>query len=285
MVDIVDGQEEHPSVIPSSSMADGGSSVSREEFNAALDTLKTSMTEVESMFTKFLEGLNLSTTPMKVSDPTNKVTDANSDKGEATSEKDPSSSGRIGSGIFAHVEPPLTYGGPIPSTDLNHAGSPPKIMKNEDFDAWVYHFKRHLNHVNSKLWRIIEQGFYPYDSSNFIPREAADHQFNENALFIIQDAIPPEDLPHLRPFALAKDAWHCVVSLYRGSASIQRSNYEVVQDDADEFAMNEDEEPCVLYERLTTLAVSLRDHGSKDTYDNWIKHKFLKAMTCGKYHH
>ena len=47
---------------------------------------------------------------------------------------------------------------------------------------------------------------------HFTPREAADNQFNENALFIIQDAIPPEDLPHLRSFTLAKDAWICVVS-------------------------------------------------------------------------
>ena len=29
---------------------------------------------------------------------------------------------------------------------------------------------------------------------------------------------------------------------------------------------------------MTKLAVSLRDHGSKDTDDNWIKRKFLKAM-------
>ena len=42
--------------------------------------------------------------------------------------------------------------------------------------------------------------------------------------------------------------------------------------------MNEDEELRELYRILTTLAVSLRDHGSKDTDDNWIKHKFLKAM-------
>ena len=61
MVNTVDSEEEHPGVIPSSSTADGGSSVSREEFNAALDTLKTSMmTEVEGMFNKFLEGLKLS---------------------------------------------------------------------------------------------------------------------------------------------------------------------------------------------------------------------------------
>ena len=98
---------------------------------------------------------------MKVGDPTNKVTDANSDKGEATSDKVPLPSGRSGNGIYAHVEPPLTYGGPVPSTHLNHVVPPPKIVKNEDFDSWVYHFKRYLNHVNTNLWRSIEQGFYP----------------------------------------------------------------------------------------------------------------------------
>ena len=74
MVDTIDGREEHSGVNPVSSTADGGTAVSREEFNAALDTLKTSMTtEVESMFNKFLEGLKLSTASMKVGDPTNKV--------------------------------------------------------------------------------------------------------------------------------------------------------------------------------------------------------------------
>ena len=56
---------------------------------------------------------------------------------------------------------------------------------------------------------------------------------------------------------MAKEAWHHVVSLYKGSASIQCSNFEVVQDESDEFVMNEDEEPRELYRRLTTLAISL----------------------------
>ena len=123
----------------------------------------------------------------------------------------------------------------------------------------------------SKVFICMTQATSPLD-------KVVDHQFNKNALFIIQDAIPSEDLAHLRPFTMAKEAWRHVVSLYKGSASIQRSNYEVVQDEANEFAMNEDEEPRELYRRLTTLVVSLRDHGIKDTYDNWIKRKFLKAM-------
>ena len=156
MVDTTDGEEEHPCVNPSSSMADGGSPVSCEEFNVALDTLKTSMTtEVKGMFKEFLDGLKLSTASLEVVAPTNKVADANSDKGEASSEKVPLPSGKSGNVIYSYFEPPLTYGGLVPSTHLNHAGSPPKIVKNEDFDAWVYRFKRHLNHVNTNLWRII----------------------------------------------------------------------------------------------------------------------------------
>jgi hypothetical protein len=61
----------------------------------------------------------------------------------------------------------------------------------------VYRFKRHLNHSSTHLWRIIEQVLYPHDPSNFTPREAADHQFNEFALFILQEAIPPKDIAHL----------------------------------------------------------------------------------------
>ena len=83
MVDNVDSVEEHSGVNPISSTGDEGTAVSHEEFNVALDTLKTSMTtEVESMFNKFIEGLKLSTAPLKVGDPTNKVTDANSDRGK-----------------------------------------------------------------------------------------------------------------------------------------------------------------------------------------------------------
>ena len=81
------------------------------------------------MLKNFLDGLKLSTAPLEVVDPTNKVMDANSNKGEATSDKVPLSSGKSGNNIYAHVEPPLTYGGPVPSTHLNHAGSPPKIVK------------------------------------------------------------------------------------------------------------------------------------------------------------
>ena len=96
MVDTIDGEEEHPVLNTSLSTADGGSSLSREEFNVALDTLKTSMMiEVKGMFKEFLDGLKLSTAPSEVVAPTNKVADAYSDKGEASSDKVPLSSGKM----------------------------------------------------------------------------------------------------------------------------------------------------------------------------------------------
>ena len=64
--------------------------------------------------------------------------------------------------------------------------------------------------------------------------------------------------------------------LYKGSSSIQRSNYEVILDKADEFVMKEDEDPRDLYRRVTAIAVALKDHGSKDVDDTWVKRKFSK---------
>ena len=104
------------------------------------------------------------------------------------------------------------------------------------------------------------------------------NQYNHSTLFILQDVVPPEDLSHLRPFTHAKDCWEHILSLYKGSSSIQRSNFEVVLDEADEFMMLEDEDPHDLYRRVTTLVVALQDHWSKDTDDTCIKRKFLKAI-------
>ena len=57
MVDTNDSAEEHSGVNPISSTADGGTSASHEEFNVALESLKTSMTaEVKDMFKNFLDG-------------------------------------------------------------------------------------------------------------------------------------------------------------------------------------------------------------------------------------
>ena len=54
--------------------------------------------------------------------------------------------------------------------------------------------------------------------------------------------------------------------MYKGSSSIQRSNFEVVLDEADEFVMLEDEDPRDLYQRVTTLLRLL-----SKTMEAWIR--------------
>jgi hypothetical protein len=86
---------------------------------------------------------------------------------------------------------------------------------------------------------IIEQDYYLQDPKNLSPREEVDNQLNASAFFILQAAMPAEELPHFRPFILAIYAWEHINSSFKGSSSIQRSNFAVILDEADEFLMNE----------------------------------------------
>ena len=217
--------------------------VTRDVLNEAMASLKTSMVvEVHAMLKTLLEDLKNPTAPVKVVDSTSMETDADSVKEMANYLKPTSSQGKNGSGSHAAVAPPPAYGGPVPSPHINNHGPPPKLDLT-NFANWVFRIKSHLNYSSTQLWRIIEQGYYPHDPSNLTPREEVDNQLNASALFILQSAMPPEELPHLRPFTLAKDAWEHINSLYKGSSSIQRSNFEVILDEADEFVMIEDEDP------------------------------------------
>ena len=70
--------------------------------------------------------------------------------------------------------------------------------------------------------------------------------------------VPPKDLSHLCPFSRAKNCWEHIISLYKGSSSIQRSNFEVVLDEADEFVMLGDEDPRDLYRRVKMMTHKYR---------------------------
>lgn len=229
------------------------------------------------MFKELLEGLKSSPELALVVKPTNSELEANSTKEAAKGMQPSSPLNKNGTGTFASVPPPSVYGGPVPTPHINNLGPPPKLVKGE-FSNWVFCIKSHLNHYSTNLWRIIEQGFYTHYPSNLTPREEAVNHYNHSALFILQSAVPPEDLPHLHPFTRAQDCWVHIMVLYKGSSSIQWSNYEMVLDAADEFVMKEDEDPRDLYRRVPTLVVALQDHGSKDVDDTWIKRKFLKAI-------
>ena len=160
-------------------------------------SLMTSMTaKVKPILKELLEGMKSTPDPLLVVKPTASESEVNSAKEAAKDTHVPSPHDKNGTGTFASVPPPPVYGGPVPTPRINIHGPPPKLVKG-DFDNWNFCIKSHLNHCSTKLWRIIEQGFYPHDPNNFTPREEVDDQYNHSTLFILQEAVPPEDLAHL----------------------------------------------------------------------------------------
>src|SRR4051812_39864517 len=75
-----------------------------------------------------------------------------------------------------------------------------------------------------------------------------------------------------------KECWDFLESSIMGSQSIQTSKFNKVQDEADHFVMNEGESLKELYQRITSLANTMTNHGSMDTDDKWIKRKFIWAI-------
>ena len=152
----------------------GVNTVSREDLNEAMSSLKSSMTtEVKSMFKEFLDTLKLSIDAVQVVNPTTSASDVNSGKEGASADKDNHSQGINGSGTFASVPPPLVYGGPVHPPHIVNLGPPPKLVKN-DFANWVFRIESHLDHSSIQLMRVIEEGYYPRDPRNLTPREEAD---------------------------------------------------------------------------------------------------------------
>jgi hypothetical protein len=77
----------------------------------------------------------------------------------------------------------------------------------------------------------------------------------------------------------AKEAWESLDKLFQGNESIQSSKYDMEIDKSDNFFMQEDETPEELYRRTVELANQLRYFGKDEIPDEWIKRKFVKAIT------
>jgi len=186
-----------------------------------------------------------------------------------------------GSGINSKIPPPQNYDSIHPTISMPHilnVGLPPMLNTNE-FSSWKFEMESHISGSCTALWRSVVHGFHPHDASNLTPREDIESQLNKTALNIIQKALPREHLTHICGCKTAKEAWDSLDTLFQGNAIIQSSKYDVALDKAENFVMHEDESPEDLYRRLVTLANELRDFGKEEITDEWIKRKFVKAIT------
>src|SRR4051812_8575389 len=97
----------------------------------------------------------------------------------------------------------------------------------------------HLKSCSIEVWNIIELGFAPVFPENMTRREVVDFQLNSSALNIIQNAMTPKELAHIRTCKTVKGACEKLGSLFTRNDSIRESKYEGISNEADNFHMLE----------------------------------------------
>ncbi|KAK1620500.1 hypothetical protein QYE76_026017 [Lolium multiflorum] len=129
-----------------------------------------------------------------------------------------------------------------------------------------------------ELWRIIVEGFKPYNPDKLTRREAVDSQLNNTALHMIQTSVGTKDLSRVRHFTTAKEAWEGLAASCIGSESTRRNKYNALRNKAEGFMRLPDEDHEVMYGRLLTVADAFRNVGATHINDSWIKEKYIDCM-------
>jgi hypothetical protein len=86
---------------------------------------------------------------------------------------------------------------PIPHPHINNRGDPP-MLNVEDFNRWKFEFRSHVCSASNELWRIILEGYNPFNADKLNIREVVDHQFNFVALNMIHQSLGTKDLAYIR---------------------------------------------------------------------------------------
>ncbi|KAK1677509.1 hypothetical protein QYE76_038357 [Lolium multiflorum] len=133
-------------------------------------------------------------------------------------------------------------------------------------------------HASNELWRIIVEGFKPYNPDKLTRREAVDSQLNNTALHMIQTSVGTKDLSRVRNFTTAKEAWDGLAASCIGSESTRRNKYNALRNKAEGFMRLPDEDHEVMYGRLLTVADAFRNVGATHINDSWIKEKYIDCM-------
>ncbi|KAK1616241.1 hypothetical protein QYE76_021758 [Lolium multiflorum] len=129
-----------------------------------------------------------------------------------------------------------------------------------------------------ELWRIIVDGFKPYNPDKLTRREAVDSQLNVTALHMIQTSVGTKELSRVRNFTTAKEAWDGLAASFIGSDSMRRNKYNSLRNKAEGFMRLPDEDHEDMYGRLITVADAFRNVGATHINDSWIKDKYIDCM-------
>ncbi|KAK1629876.1 hypothetical protein QYE76_004191 [Lolium multiflorum] len=156
-------------------------------------------------------------------------------------------------------------------------GDPPKFSI-ENYNTWRFEFRSHVCSASNELWRIIQEGFKPYNPDKLTRREAIDSQLNNTALHMIQTSVGTKDLPRVRNYTTAKEAWDGLAASCIGSESTRRNKYNALKNKAEGFMRLPDEDHQDMYSRLLIVADDFRLIGATHINDSWIKEKYIECM-------
>ncbi|KAK1696934.1 hypothetical protein QYE76_013631 [Lolium multiflorum] len=135
-----------------------------------------------------------------------------------------------------------------------------------------------LYSASNELWRIILEGFKPYNPDKLTRREAVDSQLNNTALHMIQTSVGTKELHLVRNYTTAKEAWDGLSASCIGSESTRRNKYNALKNKAEGFLRLPDEDHELMYGRLLTVADAFRLIGATHINDSWIKEKYIECM-------
>ncbi|KAK1682009.1 hypothetical protein QYE76_042857, partial [Lolium multiflorum] len=120
--------------------------------------------------------------------------------------------------------------------------------------------------------------FKPYNPDKLTRREAVDSQLNNTALHMIQTSVGTQELPRVRNYTTAKEAWDGLAASCIGSESTRRNKYNALRNQAEGFMRLPDEDHQVMYGRLLIVADAFRLSGATHINDSWIKEKYIECM-------
>jgi hypothetical protein len=147
-----------------------------------------------------------------------------------------------GGASYNNVAPPFRSPDiPVPHPHINTRGDPPKF-NDKDFSTWKFEFKSFVCSASNELWRIIVEGYKPYNPERLTRREEVDNQLNSIALHMIQTSVGTQDLSLVRNFTTAKEAWEGLDTSFMGSESMKRNKYSALRNQAEGFMRLPDED-------------------------------------------